>query len=309
MGQAIRAISVPVIDRQQLHKLKKQFIAPEIFHRDDVAERQAKLACVISNDIIPRLLRLHTEVLPAALPVDVVIEAFAPSGADISCLADIVLGSDLKVAAEYILVLRDRGLSMDSLFIELLEPTARSLGEMWDRDECDFIDVTLGVARLQELLAIFNDTHDVQALETRRQVLMAMTPGDQHSFGVTMVERFLRAAGWQVRTELSATSEQISDAAQSKWFAVVGLTAGSERQLDCLRTTIAQVRKASKNQEIGVMVGGPMFTANLALADQVGADATAPNAPAAVLVAQKLFDLASPSMRKNSVECFRTMAN
>jgi len=38
------------------------------------------------------------------------------------------------------------------------------------------------------------------------------------------------------------------------------------------------------------MVGGPMFTANPELASKVGADATAPTAPAAVLVAQKLFD-------------------
>jgi len=38
------------------------------------------------------------------------------------------------------------------------------------------------------------------------------------------------------------------------------------------------------------MVSGPMFTANPELAGKVGADATAPAAPAAVLVAQKLFD-------------------
>jgi hypothetical protein len=38
------------------------------------------------------------------------------------------------------------------------------------------------------------------------------------------------------------------------------------------------------------MVGGPMFTANPELVSKVGADATAPTAPAAVLVAQQLFD-------------------
>jgi methanogenic corrinoid protein MtbC1 len=41
---------------------------------------------------------------------------------------------------------------------------------------------------------------------------------------------------------------------------------------------------------IGVMVGGPVFTANPALAREVGADGTAANAPTAVLMAQKLFD-------------------
>lgn len=291
MGQTASALALPTIDRQSLNRLETLFIVPDIYRRDDVAERQAKLARIVSNEIVPRLLRLHAEVVPAAPPVTMVIEALAPTSADITGLADIVLGSDLEAAAAYVVVLRQRGLSMETLFVELLAPAARLLGEMWDRDDCDFIDVTLGVARLQKLLAIFNESHTSPELDTRRSVLMAMTPGDQHFFGITMVERFLTAAGWQVRTELEGTSQDIAKVAKQHWFAVVGLTAGSERQLESLRTTIAQIRRESRNQAIGVMVGGPMFTANPDLARDVGADDTAPNAPAAVLVAQKLFDL------------------
>ena len=301
MGQASRALAKSTIDRRSLNRLETHFISPEIYLQDDVAERQAKLARIVANEIVPRLLRLHTEVIPAAPPVALVIETLAPTGADITGLADIVLGSDLEAAAAYVLVLRDRGLSTDTLFLDLLEPTARLLGEMWDRDECDFIDVTLGIARLQKLLAIFNDTYTLAALDERRHILMAMTPGNQHSFGVTMVERFLLAAGWQVRTELEGTSEDIAHVAKSTWFAVVGLTAGSERQLDSMRTTIAQIRRESRNQAVGIMVGGPMFTANPALAHDVGADATAPNAPAAVIVAQKLFDLAAATFRDSAL--------
>lgn len=297
MAQAARTSSSPAIDSQNLRRLETHFICPEIYGRDDVSARQVKLARVISSEIIPRLLRLNTQMAPVAPPIEVPPGPLAPGSEEIDALADIVLGNDLEAAAAYVLVLRERGLSMSTLFIELLEPTARHLGEMWDRDECDFIDVTLGVARLQKLLAVFNDTHGIQALDTRRQVLMAMTPGDQHFFGVSMVERFLLASGWQVQTELSATSEEIADAARRRWFAVVGLTAGSERQLDVLRSTIELVRKQSLNPAIGVMVGGPMFTANPALAADVGADGTAPNAPTAVLVAQKLFDLAADTFR------------
>lgn len=287
------AIAIPVIGRQSLNRLETYFIAPEICKRDDLAERQAKLARIVADDILPRLLLIHAEAVPNAPRPALLIEALAPSKDDISALVDIVIGNDLEAAAAYVLLLRDRGLAMETLFIELLEPTARRLGEMWDRDECDFIDVTLGVARLQTLLAVFNETHNLPSLDARRHVLMAMAPGEQHYFGLAMVERFLLAAGWQVQTELSGTCEDIAEAARSKWFAVVGLTAGSDRQLDSLKSTIAQLRAQSQNQAIGIMVGGPMFTAKPELAREVGADATAPNAPAAVLVAQKLFDLAA----------------
>lgn len=291
MGQAARAVAFRRIDRNSIARLENHFIAPAIYRRDDAPDRQAKLAGLISGEIIPRLVRLHTEVLPDAPPIADLITELSLTRADISGLADIVLGADLEAAASYVLMLRDRGLSMDTLFIELLEPAARHLGEMWDRDECDFIDVTLGIGRLQKLLAIFNESYKVPALGTRRQVLMAATPGDQHSFGVRMVERFLSAAGWAVQTEVAASADELADTVHDKWFAVIGLTAGSERQLDTMKALIETFRVQSMNQAVGIMVGGPMFTADPTLAVQVGADATAPNAPTAVLAAQKLFDI------------------
>lgn len=290
MAQTASVFASQYIDRQSLHRFEKHYIAPEIYQRPDVATRQIDLVRIVSNEIIPRLLRLHSEILPEAPTADIGIQALAPNGGDIDSLAHIVIGNDLQAAASYVTTLRGRGLSMETLYTELLEPTARYLGKMWDEDECDFIDVTIGVARLQKLLAIFNETYDLPDLATRRQVLMALAPGNQHSFGASMIDRLLFAAGWQVQTEYSGQSEDILQAVQKNWFAVVGLTVGSDGQLDALKSVIADIRLASQNVHVGILVGGSMFTENPALATAVGADATAPNAPAAVLAAQKLFD-------------------
>ena len=289
--EQIARISIPAIDHRGLMNLETHFVSQDVYKRVDVAQRQARLAKVVSGQIIPQLLRLHTKVLPDAPPIAHVIEALAPSSSDISALADIVLGDDLEAAIAYVLVLRDRGLSMESLFIELLEPTARHLGHLWDNDECDFIDVTLGVARLQKLLATFNNSYMLPGLDIRRHVLMAMTPGDQHYFGAAMVERFLLAAGWSVESAYDKTAAEIACAARTHWFAVAGMTVGSERSLAPLAETIKLIRQQSLNPAIGIMVGGPLFTENPALVIEVGADGTAANAPTAVLMAQKLFDL------------------
>lgn len=297
MGRMGNALASQVFDRQTLHHYEKHFISPEIQQRPDVSSRQSILARVISNEIVPRLLRLHTEVVPDAPPVDVLIDALRPSNSEIDALAHIVLGDDLEAAATYITIMRDRGMSMETLYVELLEPTARHLGEMWDNDECDFIDVTIGVGRLQKLLAIFNDTYTLPQLGTRRRVLMATTPGNQHSFGASMVERLLSAAGWDVETEYSGDADQIKQMVKQNWFAVVGLTAGSDSQLPALKTMVVHIREQSQNADIGIMVGGPMFTQDPELAFAMGADATAPNAPAAVLAAQKLFDVAAQNWR------------
>jgi MerR family transcriptional regulator, light-induced transcriptional regulator len=266
--------------------VEANYIAPEFFERDDIAKRQDKLARVVSGEIIPRLLLLHSEKLVAPT-----MEAPPPTEAEIAGLAHLVLSPDLHAAAAYITMLRERGLPMETLFIEVLEPAARHLGTMWDRDECDFVDVTLGLGRLQKLLAIFNCTHTIPALSEKRRILMSSTPGDQHFFGLSMVNKFLGAGGWNVDMELGSGIEQINATVQERWFAVAGFTLGSERHLDSLEEAIASVRKYSLNSAIGIMVGGPIFIERPELALRIGADATAVNAPTAVIVAQKLFDI------------------
>lgn len=269
----------------------RHFFAPDIYQRQDIADRQIDLVRIVSTEIVPRLVRLHSQVAPELCPIELLKSSFHPDAADVSELARIVLDDDIDAAAAYITLLRERGLDMETLYVELLEPTARHLGTMWEQDLCDFIDVTIGVGRLQALLAIFNETHVLPQIGDRRIVFMATAPGNQHSFGVSMIEKLLIAAGWQVEANLSGSAEEIVETVRNGWFAVVGLAAGSDGDLGMVRTTIARVRAESQNRSIGIMVGGPLFTANPSLAADLGADATAPNAPTAVLAAQKLFDL------------------
>lgn len=285
MALALQVRKLFRFDRFSPRALEQQFISPEIAKRDDLAERRAKLAAIRANDIIPHLVRLHStapaaEILPVAGPTDAEIEE----------LAHIVLGPDVDASAAYVMVLRDRGVPVETLFVDLLEPTARLLGQMWQRDECDFIDVTLGTARLQKLLAILNTTHDGPPVIDRRQVLLAMTPGEQHIFGLRMVEEVMVAGRWHVDTDYDATLESLAATVSEHWYAVVGLSLVNRSDLDQLRTAITAIRQHSCNPAIGIMVGGPPFLDAPELVDQVGADATAVNAISAALVAQKLFD-------------------
>jgi methanogenic corrinoid protein MtbC1 len=272
-----------------------RFVAPEIRQLSDIQERQARLAEVVSAEIVPRLAVLHLKVLGGAVAAETTTVPLAPSVSEIVHLAHLVLSPDVPAAATFVLSLRDRGLSTDTLFIELLEPAARHLGVMWERDECDFVDVTLGVGRLQGLLALFNATHDIPEWNERRKVLITVGPNEQHSFGALVVEKFLRAGAWSVHLELRATTEELADTVRGEWFAVVGIAAGSDARLDRLADSIAAIRAASCNPVLGIMVGGPLFIDRPDLAREIGADASAVNAPAAVVLAQKLFDIGAAS--------------
>lgn len=261
------------------------YVAPEVAGRHDLAERRSRLATILEAQVVPRLAVLHRTVqVPEPGPMLPVSEA------EIAGLARLLLGPDVAAPAAYVTTLRERGVGADALLLELLEPAARQLGALWERDECDFVDVSVGLGRLQALLSVFNCTHTVSSLDKRRAVLLATMPDDPHFFGLSMVSKFLRSGGWTTAEALGPSVDTLAAMVRDGWFAVAGLTAGSDRHLPALTEAIRAVRAASRNRAIGIMVGGSLFTQDPGLARTVGADMTAVDAPTAVLVAQRLLD-------------------
>jgi len=115
--------------------------------RDAAKHRLARLARTIEADVIPRLVQAHRS--GAANPQP---GSAAPQQRDIDkFLKQIVTGSEPETLA-LIEDLRERGVSVESLYIDLFGPVARRLGEMWDDDACDFSTVTVALGRLQRLL-------------------------------------------------------------------------------------------------------------------------------------------------------------
>jgi len=78
---------------------------------------------------------------------------------------------------------------------------------------------------------------------------------------------------------------------RAEWFDVVGLSVGVDAQIEAVSSAIVAVRKASRNASVGVMVGGALFASRPELVAVVGADATAADAPQAVVQAENLMAL------------------
>lgn len=251
---------------------------------EDARERTLALGRVIQADIIPRLMLLDRNdlrVQPDALPK---LETEA-----VGEFTDLVLAHDVAALMEAFSALMIRGYAADDLFLDLLAPSAALLGRMWDDDLCDFIEVTAGLAQLQFLLATFRTDGGIAPFDEKRRILLMGAPGEQHTFGLAIVEQFMRKAGWHVASGLASSPEQIANLVGSQWFGVVGLTLSRESHLDHLAASISAIRRASLNTSIGVMVGGPVFLKHPKFVRQVGADASAVDAPTAVLLAQRLL--------------------
>lgn len=253
--------------------------------------RQAKLTRTIETEVIPRLLLAHGA---APLRVSASDHSGRPSAAEnVASLVGLVLAHELSDATGFVEGLRLQGASAESLCLDLLAPTARHLGELWEQDLCDFTEVTVGLWRLQQVLRDLSPSFRGELARRTEgpRALLVPVVGEQHTFGLAMVVDFFRSARWNVWSGAVKSNADLAGLVRRESFAIVGFSVACGDRLEAVAACIRAVRRASCNRAIGIMVGGPMFIAHPEFAALVGADATAVDGRQAVLQAEALLTL------------------
>lgn len=239
----------------------------------------ARLARSIEGEVVPLLAR-GGRVDPAAV--------LQPD--DLLRFVDFTLAPGDAGWLEMIGQLRERGVPVEVIYLELLAPAARRLGEMWEQDLVMFSDVTVALGRLHRIMRGLSPSlgHDLHVPVEGRRALLLPAPGEQHTFGLSMVAEFFRHAGWEVVCELDSRSIDPVRRVRREWFDVVGVSVGVDARLDWLREGITMMRRASRNRGLAVLVGGPVFALHPERAAEAGADGTARDAREAPDLASRL---------------------
>jgi methanogenic corrinoid protein MtbC1 len=230
--------------------------------------RVSRLTRTLETDVIPRLVRQHREIAAPAGPM--------PSAAEVLEFVAALVREDDEHTEQVVLRLRQRGVSVSSLYIDLLTPAARELGSLWEQDRVDFATATVSLGRLQRLMRHLSPDfgREVEHPSNGRRVLLTQPDSEQHMFGLSMVAEFFRRDGWDVLGGVAGVGVEAVAWVRRDWFDVAGFSIGSELSLPWLRDTIAAVRSASRNASLVVLVGGPLFSIHPEWAGEVGADAT-----------------------------------
>ena len=251
---------------------------------------------MIEGEIIPRLLMAHQDSDNPAkarrsrpiAPEDAAQFAMLPLRLEAACLLEEV---DAFIA---------EGSSVETICLDLLAPAARLLGEMWERDECDFIDVTMGLWRLQEVMREIaaRSPADLPSLNVPRSALFSPMPGDHHNFGTMMIEEVFSRAGWQSEALVKPDRRELLDRLSQRPFDLVGLTLARDCPSATISNLIKAMRSASANPRIAVLVGGRMINENPGLVHDIGADGTGADALAALDTAEALVKVSALSSQQ-----------
>jgi hypothetical protein len=254
------------------------------------------LSRTVEVEIIPRLVMAHGNAVPPIRPP----AAISADDAEITDFAELMLGAAHNEAADRIRAHHDRGLALETIYLNLLVPAARHLRHLWVNDERDFADVTLALWRMQQLLRDFSPAFCADAVvkSAGLRTLLTPGPGEKHDighmmFGLVLAGEFFRRDGWDTWIEPDSTGTTFIDTVRSQWFDVVEFFASSDRKLDDLASNIRTVRRESSNPDIGVMVCGPAFTERPELVLLVGGDAVVSDFRQEALQARNVVNLLS----------------
>jgi methanogenic corrinoid protein MtbC1 len=256
--------------------------------RDD--QSVALLARAIQHEIIPRLMLAHRTPAECITP-----PPFAQSKVtteDIEYFAQMILSQNEALALSCIESVRMRGVSVESLYLDLLAPAARYLGKLWEDDLCDFTEVTIGLGRLQQMLHELKADLDKTSVQTANgmSILLLPTPGEQHTFGLSMVAEFFRREGWEVVGGPYESPDDPAAMVRKQRFDVVGFSLATELHVGQLADCIKSVRKSSLNKALCIIVGGPVFAIYPEYAAKVHADLVVSDGSLAPRAAQRFVE-------------------
>ncbi|KMO20278.1 cobalamin-binding protein [Methylobacterium platani JCM 14648] len=212
---------------------------------------------------------------------------------DIARLTALMLDQADRDGLAELRALVEDGMSLEEVLVGLMAPTARHIGRLWEEDACDFVQVTTAMARLRRLV------HDLETLcldplpvdPASRRVLLVPAPGETHTFGLTLAAHFFAEAGWEVTTSFDTRPADALERLRAEWFDVVGLSLSCDVCLDRLAAAVPMLRRASRNRDLRVVVGGPAFHGRPDRVRLVGADAAVDDAREAPGIVQSLLDL------------------
>lgn len=254
----------------------------------DRSSQRESLTRTIQAEIIPRLMLAHRigskPVLSTPSP-----EANAGSRFDADGLARSLLDGRSTEAITTVSTLRTQGATIEAIFLELLAPAARRMGELWETDEATFTAVTIGLTHLQQIVRQFSPAFEIQQRVDGAvyRAVLAPAPGDQHVFGLILLEEFFRRAGWDVIGAADSAECDLVELVRSEPISLIGFSIADRRALPALKTLIHRLRGASCSDDLLILIGGNCVLNEPATVGDVGADGTAATPREALAIAQR----------------------
>jgi hypothetical protein len=249
----------------------------EVKQPDLLETDRSALTEIVRRVAVPQLAIVHGLTPPAHVTTNANVREITHLS-QLSQLPRLLIAAEPSRAFKIIADAYAESHSLGDLCASLLEPAARTLGDLWHSDDCSELDVTLGLCRIQTALRRidFASSGPSTHVANPHSALLATLPGETHMLGSTTNAEMLWQAGWDTRVEFPATDEALQSLVSDAWFDSLDLSMSPafsrEDWRERLKTTVAAARRASRNPSLAITISGRLAFENADTAQRVGAD-------------------------------------
>ncbi len=206
-------------------------------------------------------------------------------------------------------LLQAEGCSVEALFLNLIEPAARALGDRWQADQLSQVDVTVAMGALQLLVRQLGQDFQRQGRPFQRQgrpfqrqgrpglerrtALVALMPEESHLVEVGLVSEFLERAGWDVACAYPVSGDALSLELRAHRYDLLAVCSSGaferpERHASIERL-VGEARCDSINSSLAILLTGRDFRAHPRLGTALGADGSLSSAGEAAGAAEAVL--------------------
>ena len=202
---------------------------------------------------------------------------------------DALLNHDRRSASQHITEAIAQGIDIKDLYLHVFQVCQFEIGRLWHLRKVSIPQEHFCTAVTQSLIAQMYPAIFATPRRGRRAVV-ACVGGELHELGARMVADFLELDGWDsVYLGASTPSPGIAQTVMINNANLLCLSATMSFHVPLIAETIRLVRAQTPDLRIPIIVGGYPFRLAPELWITVGADGFAPDAEAAVALANRLL--------------------
>jgi methanogenic corrinoid protein MtbC1/DNA-binding XRE family transcriptional regulator len=206
---------------------------------------------------------------------------------------ELLRGNRAEAASELVEASVREGHPLGQIYLEILEPALKETGRLWERGELRVGEEHVISMATQRIMARIFQPPAAPKAGTMPAVppvcLIMAASGEYHVIGPAMVSDLLRMDGWEVLFPVGNMSiRHVLEMTTEVTPQLIALSVTIPEHVSGAADLIAAVRETDHLRGVRIMVGGQAFQSRAGLWQQIGAEATATDAAAAVLIANRL---------------------
>ena len=250
------------------------------FNQDDLSDVQAVYQWMLDH---------HSDFIKIADSAEIIVDEVEDNWLEIQqVVLKALLAGDHQVCLDQFRASVNQAADLSKFYLQVLQPAMYEIGRRWEKNEVTVAQEHLASAIVQRLMASSVQTDMDYESPNNQRVLIAASPNEYHQIGAAMLADLMEHQGWDVRfMGADLPQEDLIQFVDTFKPQILALSATMPFNLLKVQEIITKIKEQQPGNPLKIMVGGLAFSGNDTRWQELGADGFAPNAQAALELANQ----------------------